>query len=220
MSLQKNDFVEIEFTARIKDGDIFDSTKKEELKKLNSNAKAAPFIYSLGNGMFLEGVDLFLIGKEIGEYKIELEAEHAFGKRDAKLVQMVPTKVFLEHKVNPIPGTMLNFDNRPAKVLTVSGGRVMVDFNGPLAGKDVVYDLKILRKVEDIDEKIKALNEFLFKKDFKFEKKDKKLILNVDKGLSKFVEMFKDKYKEILDLELEVKEPVEKVEEKKEEKSQ
>ena len=220
MELKKSDFIEIEFTAKIKDGEVFDSNIKEELQKLNPHAKAERFIYSLSEGMFLEGVDNYLIGKEIGEYKIELNPEKAFGKRESKLIQMIPMKVFKQHNVNPIPGSMFNFDNRAAKILTVSGGRVMVDFNNPLAGKDVIYNIKILRKVEDKNEKIKALNKFLFKKDFKFEIKDKKLILEVEKGMSKFIEMFKDKYKEILDLELEVKEPIEKKVKEKENKKE
>ncbi len=212
MTLKKNDFIEIEFTAKVKDGEVFDSNIKEHLQKLNSDAKAESFTFALGQGMFLEGIDNYLIGKEIGEYKIELTPEKAFGKREAKLVQMMPMKVFIEHKLNPIPGAMFNFDNKIAKILTVSGGRVMVDFNNPLSGKDVVYDIKILRKVEDQKEKIEALNKFLFKKDFKFEIKDKKLTMDVEKGMSKFIEMFKDKYKEIFDLDLIANEPQSEVE--------
>ncbi len=206
MSFQKNDFIEIEFTGKIKDGEVFDSNVPEELKKLNPNQKAEPFIFCLGQDMFLKGIENFLIGKEAGEYDIELKPESAFGLRDPSLIQMIPMKVFVEHKVNPIPGTVLNFDNRIGKVLTVSGGRTMVDFNNPLAGKEVIYHVKILRKVEDINEKIKSLNEFLFKRNFKFEIVNKKLVLEVDKGFKAFVEIFKDKFKEMLDLELEVKE--------------
>jgi len=40
---------------------------------------------------------------------------------------MIPLKVFIEHKINPVPGAVLTFDNRLGKVLTVSGGRIMVD---------------------------------------------------------------------------------------------
>jgi len=108
--------------------------------------------------------------------------------------------------LNPIPGIMFNFDGRIGKVLTVSGGRVMVDFNNPIAGKEVVYKIKVLRKVEDLNEKIKALNEFFFRRDLKFEIKDKKLILEVEKPMKDFVELFKEKFKELLDLETEVRE--------------
>ncbi len=214
MDLKKKDFIEIEFTGKIKDGEIFDSNIKEDIEKVKLNTTPKPLVFCLGEGMFLKGVDDFLIGKEIGKYTIELSPEKAFGNREPKLVQMMPMKVFHQHKINPVPGVMFNFDNRMAKILTVSGGRVMVDFNNPLAGKDIVYEIKVLRKVEDTNEKIKAFNEFLFRKDFKFKIEDKKLTIEVEKPMVKFVEMFKDKFKEIFDLELEVKE----IEDKKENK--
>ncbi len=206
MELKRKDFIEIEFTGKIKDGEIFDSNIKKDLEKINPDSKPKPLIFCLGEDMFLKGIEDFLIRKDVGEYKIELQPEKAFGNRDSKLVQMIPMKIFNEQKVNPVPGAMFNFDNRIAKILTVSGGRVMVDFNNPLAGKTVVYDIKVLRKVEDSNEKIKALIEFFTKKDFKIEIKDKKLIIYTDKQFSQFLNLFKDKFKEILGLDLEIKE--------------
>ena len=58
---------------------------------------------------------------------------------------------------------------------------------------------------EDLNEKINSLNDFLFKQKFDFEIENKKLILKVDEKIMKFVELFKEKFKEILDLDLEVK---------------
>ncbi len=206
MKLKKKDFIEIEFTGKIKDGEIFDSNIKKDLKKLNPDAQPKPFIFCLDEGMFLKGIDDFLIGKNIGDYEIELKPEDAFGNRKPQLVQMIPMKIFKQQKIVPVQGMMFNFDGRMAKILTVSGGRVMVDFNTPLAGKIVVYNIKVLRKIDNINEKIKSFNEFLFKKDLKFEINEKKLIIEVEKQMIKFVEMFKDKFKDIFNLELEVKE--------------
>ncbi len=220
MPLQKNDFIEIEFTGKVKDGEVFDSNKKEDLEKTKQEPK--PFIYPLGQEMFLKGIDDFLIGKEIGEYTIPLTPDQAFGKRDPKLIQMIPMKVFIQHQINPIPGATFNFDNKIAKILTVSGGRVMVDFNNPVAGKEVEYQIKIKRKIEDKKEQTNALNEFFFKKELKFEIKDKKLIVDAPKELKAILEMLKQKYKDILGLDLEIKEPAkdkpkEETEDKKEE---
>jgi len=213
-NLKKGDFIEIDFTGKVKDGEIFDSTKKEDLEKINdgqSDSNAKPFTFCLGHEMFLKSLDEFLIGKEIGKsHSVELEPEKAFGKRNPTLINKVPSRVFREQKLNPIPGISLNFDGQIGKILAVSGGRVIVDFNHALSGKDVVYDIKVLRKIEDLNEKVKALNDFFFKKDFKFEVKDKKLILEVEKPMVKMIELFKDKFKEILGLELEVKEESEK----------
>jgi FKBP-type peptidyl-prolyl cis-trans isomerase SlyD len=207
MIIKKNDFVEVEFTGRLKEGEIFDSNIKEDLKKSNLSSEAKPFIFSVGNGMFLKGIDEFLVGKDIGkEYEIELSPEDAFGNRDSNLIQRMPSKLFSEHKVHPVRGEVLNFDGRIGKVISVSGGRVMVDFNNPLAGKEVIYKIKILRKLEDLNEKIKSFNNFLFKKDVKFEVKGKKLILELENKMSNFVSLFKEKFSEIFGLELEIKE--------------
>ena len=110
MSLQKNDFIEIEFTAKLKDSEkVFDSNISEELKKLNPNyspEQARPFVFALGQDMFLKGIDDFLIGKEIekfpADFKIELSPENSFGKRNSKLVQLMPIKIFHEQDINPV----------------------------------------------------------------------------------------------------------------------
>ena len=206
MKLQKKDFIEIEFTGRIKNGEIFDSNIKEDLQKLDSNLEPKPFVFCLGEGMFLKGVEDFLINKEINKYKIELNPENAFGIRDPKLIQTMPTSVFKNQKVSPTPGALFNFDGRMAKILTVSGGRIMVDFNHVLAGKKIIYQVSVLKKVEDLNEQVKSFINFLFKKDLKFEIKENKIILEIDKSLSQFVKLFSEKFKEIFNMDLEVKE--------------
>jgi len=206
MVLQKKDFIEIEFTGKIKDGGVFDSNVKENLEKLGSTEKPKPFIFCLGEGMFLKGVDDFLIGKEIGAYNIELAPENAFGPREGSLIQTIPSRIFKEQNLNPMPGAVFNFDGRLAKILSVSGGRIMVDFNHPLAGKILIYDIKVLKKIEDLNEKIKSYFDFLFKRDFKFTIDGKKVTIEAEKNIAKFVEMFKEKFKEVFEMDLEVKE--------------
>jgi len=206
MTLQKKDFIEIEFTGKIKDGEVFDSNIKKDLAQLNPEANPKPIIFSLGEGMFLKGIDEFLTGKEIGKYEIELSPEKSFGPRMQEFIQMVPLKFFRSQNINPFPGAVFNFDGRIAKVLTVSGGRVIVDFNNPLAGKTVIYNVNILRKIDDMNEKVKSIISFLFRRDLNFSIKDNKVILEVEKKMSQFAEMFKEKFKDILGVELEIKE--------------
>ncbi len=206
MVIKKKDFIEIEFTGKEKDGNIFDSNVEKELEKIDSNIQPKPFVFCLGEGMFLKAIEDFLINKEIGKYEIELPPEKAFGKRNPNLVQMVPIKIFKEQKVAPTPGAMFVFDGKPAKILTVSGGRVIADFNNPLAGKTVIYDINVKRKVDNLNEKTKSLIDFFFKKELQFQVKDKKIILQVEKSLEDYAKMFKDKFKDILGFELEIKE--------------
>ena len=212
--LKKKDFIEIEFTGKTKEGNVFDSNVKEEIEKLHSGhnhpIETEKFVFCLGEGMFLQAIDDFLIGKPDSNfpasYEIDLTPEKAFGMRNSKLVYTVPSRVFRENNMNPVPGEVFNFDGKLGKVLTVSGGRIMVDFNNPLAGKDIIYNIKVLRKVDDLNEKIKSFIKFLFKKDIDFEVKDKKIIIKAEKQLVDFADLFKKKFKELFDLELEVQE--------------
>ncbi len=214
MAFKNRDFIELDFTGRLKNGEIFDTNIKEDLEKLHMGhdhpIETKSFILCLGEGMFLKAIEDFLIGKDIGEYEIELTPEKAFGLRSPKLIMRIPTKVFREQKINPIQGEVFNFDGRLAKILTVSGGRIMADFNNPLSGKEVVYKLKVKRKVTDTNEKIKAIINFFFKRDLNFEVKDNKIILDIEAPLKKYAEMLASKFKELFSMELEIKEITEK----------
>jgi len=210
MAFKKMDFVELEFTGRLKNGEIFDSNIKEDLEKLhhghNHPIETKPFILCIGEHMFLDSIEDFLMGKDTGEYEISLSPEKAFGIRDPKMIMRIPVKIFMEQKINPVQGEVFNFDGRLAKILTVSGGRVMADFNNPLAGKDVIYKLKVKRKVDDVNEKIKAFINFLFRRDLNFEVKEKKIIVEIEPQLSQFIEIFKEKFKSLFGMELEARE--------------
>ena len=209
--VSKGDFIEVEYTGRLKEEKLVFDTTDEAIAKESGihspNMNYGSVIICLGEGQLIQGLEEDLEGKETeNEYTIELSPEKAFGSRNSKLIQMIPIKIFKEHKINPVAGAMFNFDGKIAKILAVSGGRTIVDFNNPLAGKTVIYDIKVLRKIEDLNKKTKALIEFFTKKDFKFEIKDKKLTIHADKQFTQFLNLFKDKFKDILDLELEVKE--------------
>lgn len=220
MQIKKNDFIEIEFTGKA-NNEIFDTTHKEEAKKIGIEADVKPIVVSVGNEMLLKGLDENLDGKEVEKpYSIKLAPEKAFGPRNPSLIKTIPMKVFKEKNMNPYPGLTVQMDNYLAKILSVSGGRIIVDFNNPLAGKEIQYDFKILKKVEDINEKINSLQDFFFRNRFEFtiNEKDKKVIFKEEK-IKPFIDIFKDKFKEItgFDFEVEKTNPKEKEEKSKEE---
>ncbi len=154
-------FMEIEYTGKVKrTGDIFDTTDKEKAKdediyneKLSYGAKLVTDEEEL-----VDGVTEALEEMDEGEEKhIEVPPEKGYGKRDSSKIDMVPKKDFEDTDVTPVPGLRVVLDGQPAKIQTVSGGRVRVDFNNPLAGKDLEYDLKIIRRIKKDDEKAKVL---------------------------------------------------------------
>jgi FKBP-type peptidyl-prolyl cis-trans isomerase 2 len=214
-NIAKNDFVEIEFVGKVKDTkEVFDTNSKVEIEKNKLDFEAKPYIICVGKNMAILGLDKALEGKEVEkDYESEFKPEEAFGKRNPAMVRMIPLKVFIDQKIMPQKGMQLSLDGTVVKVISVSGGRVLVDFNNPLAGKIVTYKYKILRKVEDQKEKVNALQEFFFRKNFDFEVKEKEVIFKVDKGLGKFIEMMSKPFEDILGLKIKSEE-IEKKEEK------
>lgn len=216
-TVNKNDFIEIEFTGKA-NNEIFDTTDKEEAKKLGLEADVKPLIVSVGNQMLLKGFDDSLEGKETGKkYSIKLTSDKAFGKRNPQMIKTMPIKIFHEKQMNPYPGMSVQLDNYIAKILSVSGGRVIVDFNNPLAGKDIEYDFTIKRKIDDGKEKINALQDFFLRQRFDFEIKDNKVIFKKQE-IKPFIDVFKQKFKDMTGLDFEVGEAKEEKEIREEKK--
>ena len=162
MVLRTGDFVELEYTGRLKeDGSVFDTTSKDIAVKsgiFNEKSAYGPVIITLGGKHLLQGLDKALEGKEMGKaYTMELEPENAFGKKDAKLLKLIATAKFKKQGINPMPGLRITIDGLMGTVKTVTGGRTIVDFNHPLSGRVVVYEVKVLRTITDVNEKLSAL---------------------------------------------------------------
>lgn len=162
MQIQEKDFVEVDYTGKIKqDNIVFDTTSKEAADAagiINQNITYKPMIICVGKGHILKGIDKALIGKEVGkEYTFEIMPEDGFGKKRADLLQLIATPKFRKHGINPVPGLQVNIDNAVGVIKTVTGGRTLVDFNHPCAGKDLVYIIKVKRIVTDAKEKVQAL---------------------------------------------------------------
>jgi len=201
---KRNDFVEISFTG-YHDGKVFDSNRENDLKELNPEAKPEKTIVIIGQGMIVPGLDKALEEKEIGKkYEIHIPYKEGFGSRKRELVKTIPLNVFTKQKINPAPGQTLLLDNMLARIITISGARVITDFNNPLSGKDLDYEFTILRKVDDEKEKCEAFFKFFLRlEEPNLEIQDKKVILTGPKPLEDLVANFKDKFKEIFGKDLE-----------------
>lgn len=225
MAIKKHDFVELEYTGKLKeDGFVFDTTDETLAKETGMhtpNTEYGSIIICIGENQVLEGIDKNLIGKEPGDYTFELGPEDAFGKKDAKLIQLIPTNKFIKENIRPMPGMQVNVDGNMGVVRTVTGGRTLVDFNHPLSGKDVVYEVKVNRIVTGRKEQAEA---YL---DITLRIKDKEIQINNDTAeISTKIEIpdevkekISAKMKEIFSLK-DIKFIIKKEEVKKEEKSQ
>ena len=161
MPIEKGNFVEIAYTGKLKeDGQVFDTTHADVAKEANihdEQASYGPVIICVGERQIVEGVDDALVGREAGNFEMDIEPEKAFGRKDPSQIQMIPTQKFAKQNVKPFPGLQLNVDGRIGTVKIVTGGRILVDFNHPLAGKAVHYEVSVKRIVKGTQEQVEAV---------------------------------------------------------------
>lgn len=167
--VQKGDVVKLRYTGKIKEtGEIFDTTDEEVAKEAGiykEEGVYGPVPIAVGAGHVIKGLDEALEGLEVGkEYEIELPPEKGFGPRDPKLIKTFTLGQFRRQGIMPFPGMPVEIETESGRklrgrVLTVSGGRVRVDFNHPYAGKHLVYKVEVVEKIEDPIEKVRALVE-------------------------------------------------------------
>ena len=205
--VKKNDFVEIEFTGRVKDGEVFDTNIKTEAQKIGLDIEDKPMVVCIGKDMLISGLDKSLENKEIGKnYEIELPPKDAFQERKKELVKLMPIKLFIEKKINPRPGMTLAINDMLVKIISVSGGRVLVDFNNPLAGKIIIYNFEIKRKIDNIDEKINSIMDFFIKQRLGFKIENNQVVIETQDLYKQLIEMLNQQFKEVLGMEIIFKE--------------
>ena len=164
MAVKNGDFIRLNYTAKIQETeDVFDTTYEEVAKEAgiqveNKNYGAIPIVVS--GGHVLKGLDEAIIGMEEGEEKIvNIAPEDGFGLRDPKLMQLIPMGEFRKQGMKPEVGMAISSDGTTGIIRSVSGGRVRVDFNHELAGKNLVYDIKVEKIIDDDVDKVKSMIE-------------------------------------------------------------
>ena len=164
MAIKDGDFVRVNFTGKIKENDeVFDTTYDEiaqeaEIFEENKTYKPIPIV--VGGNHLLPAIEEEIVGLDAGDRKtVEVDSENGFGPRDPKAIQLIPMKEFKKQGMTPYPGMRISAEGGEGRILTVNGGRVKVDFNHPLAGKDLIYDVEVTEIIEDNDEKIKSMIE-------------------------------------------------------------
>ncbi len=183
--VKQGDFIKISYTAKLEDGTIIDTTDEKIAKEYglyNENARYGDIVIVVGEGNVVRGLDEELVGKEVGfKGKIVVPPEKAFGRYDPKKREIVSIRKFPER---PRPGQKVRLGNRVGIVERVIGRRAIVDFNHPLAGKTLIFEVEIKEKVEDLAEKIKALFVMYTGLDVEVEVEDKTVRVIPPRGAS------------------------------------
>lgn len=162
MALKNGDFILIDYVAKVKEtGEIFDTTIEEIAKKERLYKEGEiyePKLVVIGEGWVLKALDESLTKMEIGKKtSVEMPPEKAFGDRDPEKVKRVPLKHLTAKGITPRLGMRVEYNGKMATVRTIGAGRVLLDFNPPLAGKTLIYEVTVLKKLKTIKQKIIAL---------------------------------------------------------------
>jgi peptidylprolyl isomerase len=141
VKVRKDDTVKIHYTCKLTDGTV-----------VESSVKGKPIEFVVGKGGVIKGLDEAVAKMKIGETNtIRVAPEKAYGPRREEWVLEAGRDRFSEDwrpEVGlhfEIPGE--NSESRTATVTRVSSSTVTLDFNHPLAGKELIFEVSLLEIV-------------------------------------------------------------------------
>jgi len=141
MAPKEGDTVRVHYKGTLEDGSEFDSSEGRE-----------PLEFTLGEGLVISGFEDAVSGLDVGETKtVTISADQAYGEHSSEALRTIPLDTFPE---KPNPGMVVELaapDGRrlAATVAEVGEDEVTLDFNHPLAGKDLTFKIELVEVVED-----------------------------------------------------------------------
>ena len=175
--ISEGDIITVEYDAWILNPDgtdeIFDTTNEEHAKAgeiFDEKTRYGPIITVAGNGRVLAGLDNSFLTAKVGEKTtVEIPPSEGAGERKPNMVEIHSIRELQKQKIDPEPGMRVQIKNKMGTIVTVTSGRVRIDFNDPLAGKTIKYDYTITKKAETPEEKVLGLVEADYGKSDDFE---------------------------------------------------
>lgn len=143
MVVEKNDTIEVEYTGKFENGEVFDTSKGR-----------GPLKFKVGSGTLIPGFENACVGMKLGEEKtVLIKPEDAYGERNESFVRKFPISMLPpDFKVEKgMYITLQSPDGRkiPAKVVNVDKESITLDMNHPLAGKNLIFDIKVVKIEKD-----------------------------------------------------------------------
>ncbi len=152
MEINKNSFVEINYTGKLKkNGMIFDTSEGKE-----------PLSFIFGKNMIIPGLEEELVGMKKGDKKtIEVSKEKAYGNYNENAIQEIPKTEFpkdIELKKGTNLVAQTPYGPIPIVIKEVKDESVLVDFNHPLAGKDLIFEVEVVNVRDATEDDLKKFN--------------------------------------------------------------
>jgi len=136
---KSGDSVHVHYTGRLDDESVFDTSEGRD-----------PLTFQVGKGQVVPGFDKAVSGMEVGEKKtINIPSAEAYGPRVEQLVFTAP-RDNLPSGYDPHVGEMMRLETRDGRQMDVvitdaKEETVTMDGNHPLAGKDLTFDIELVK---------------------------------------------------------------------------
>ena len=164
MVIEKGTMLKLNYIGKRKsDSYVFDTTLEDVAKKegiYDEKVIYKPCLVVIGKHWLPVGLEEQLIGLKEGDKKtIEVEAKQAFGLHDRSKIRLIQRREFQKLDIKPKAGMEVEITGQKGRIMKVDSSRVKVDFNHPLAGEDVIYEVEIVKIITDVKEQFVALLE-------------------------------------------------------------
>jgi FKBP-type peptidyl-prolyl cis-trans isomerase 2 len=141
MAIENNSKVTLDYEGRFENGEVFDTSKHEE--------HSHPLTFTVGEGNVIPGFEKAVLGMNVNEEKeFTILPEDAYGMPDERLFQEIPRNV-LPPTPEPKAGMALMMQtpegNMPVMISEVKADSVILNLNHPLAGKKLIFKIKVLK---------------------------------------------------------------------------
>jgi FKBP-type peptidyl-prolyl cis-trans isomerase 2 len=133
------DTVSVEYEGKLQDGTVFDSSEKA----------GKPFSFTVGAQQAIQGFDAAVIGMQEGQEKtVTIPPEKAYGQYDnTKLVELPKSQFADPDKM--VVGLPIHSETGVNGVIKeIKNDSIVVDFNHPLAGKTLIFWIKVVKIVK------------------------------------------------------------------------
>ncbi len=159
--IAEGDIITLDFDAYIVNPDgteeLFDTTNAEHAKAgdiFNEKATYEPIVTIVGHGRVIPGLDKSFLGAPVGEkVSAKIPPGEGAGERQPNMVEIFSIRELQKQEIDPEPGMRVQIKNKIGTITNMTSGRVRVDFNDPLAGKNLKYDYTIHKKAETPEER-------------------------------------------------------------------
>ncbi|MDR5655657.1 peptidylprolyl isomerase [Halodesulfurarchaeum sp. HSR-GB] len=151
MAIESGDTVRIEYTGRLEDGTVFDTSRRavaEEHDLVEEDREYDPLEAAVGTGQFIEGLDEALLGMDAGESAtVTVPPAEAYGEWEESRVREYEIDELSAQLGDQLPeaGAYIQTpDGSVAEIRSVEEDVVRVDFNHRLAGETLEFEIEVL----------------------------------------------------------------------------